>query len=187
MFENTAPPLHHDSGTPAVPSAYHHAGNPSPSFVYPHSGLAPSRSMPNVRARADSALLPPVPNLPEASAAPPLQLQPQTQSVASTAPSGYNHSEAEGLPIVYVHPDPTRFYTQNDVSATLNYYGQQETTTAPFLQRYERAASLPPRSLPTTVNSATNTQRPSEHIELIIRQQPKEALIAYEGKEKGTL
>jgi hypothetical protein len=60
-----------------------------------------------------------------------------------------------------------------------------QVSSGSHLLRYERSPPPVQRSLSITVRSATNREPDSSDVNLIIRQQPKEALITADGKEKA--
>lgn len=176
MFGNAGLPLQHDPGTQAANMGYHTPINPPGAYSYTQQRTS-ARSVPPVRDHANS-FLPPLPNAQGGHPAPAVQTQPG----ASTAPPGYALSGPEPLPGGYSQPDP-RYYNPTDAIPAVTF--QEISTTIPCLQRYEQSSTPPFTSLPAGPNPAANNPRPRDHIELKIRQQPKEALIAYEGKEKG--
>ena len=53
------------------------------------------------------------------------------------------------------------------------------------LRRYERSPPPIQRTLSVTVRTSTNGEPFSQDVTLTLRQQPKEALVTAEGKEKG--
>lgn len=60
-----------------------------------------------------------------------------------------------------------------------------QVSSGSHLRRYERSPPPVQRSLSIALRTSTNNETPSQDVALILRQQPKEALVTSEGKEKG--
>ena len=70
-------------------------------------------------------------------------------------------------------------YVQNPL------YQQPAVSSGSHLRRYERTPPHVQASLSITLSERPNGVQSREDITLVLRQQPKEALVTTDGKEKG--